>query len=633
MDELYAELLSEAGMQSMIAPMAAPADPPPAASSDATGADLADWASSSSNGTTVANAAPTLGRKPKVRPGPAPLLHELLHGPPTITATAADAGQDALSHASNTEGHPDQHGTPAEIFVGYTVNTDGDTGEVWIPGPGHHASSPAGAAADVEELQSHMQPGTAAQDDTMVEVMLAGSDSELNELPALQAQALVGSGSEADTEPQLTEDPSYSSSEPEASCSAGAPHRPPPAVTSRSGIYVRSQACQAVPPTRSVSVQAEGSAIDDAVRKRTMQRPLPAPKHRRAGQLSDISCPNSLRDCLWLWVVDFCPVMYSTAGVCQSSLSLQAEVMVCDDNHQLLTWQDNAAVLCPHEHALRHACPPKQQDAAESPGTLVIRPDRLDPTALVCCACPIHGTVLCAFLTAGSATCRQLSLILGEHLAQTVPSEVRVDCCHQLPRSWAQNASLCTVRVDPAWVTLLPLPYLRGGIMQSAFRHVHVFNVSSASLHTSFTYPCKSGSRLCRHRYRAPKASQAIASPRRKVTDLPRSILHQPPAQDMERLFSSSSDSTSNSDTDWAQANLERRLDVALEADRITMHCSKARAPSGEPAMLVAQLILHAWHRIARMARGPQHPCRAQMSLRTPRRHTCPARAIPPPLL
>ena len=143
------------------------------------------------------------------------------------------------------------------------MNADGDTGEVWFPGPGHQAFSPAGAAADGEELQSRMQPGTAAYDDTMVEVMLASSDSELNELPALQAQALIGSGSEADT--QLTEDPSYSSSEPEASCNAGAPHRPPAAVTSRSGVCSRPNGRAPSTVPGGTSVQGVRPKSDSAV--------------------------------------------------------------------------------------------------------------------------------------------------------------------------------------------------------------------------------------------------------------------------------------------------------------------------------------------------------------------------------
>ena len=390
MDELYAELLAEADMPSMIAPMAAPADTP-AASSDETGADPAGWASSLSHGTAAPPATPTLGRKPKARPGPANLLHELLHGPPTITAVAEDTGHEDLMDASNEEGATEQSGTPAEIFIGYTVNTDGETGEVWVPGPGQHTPSPAVTADDEEALQSNMPPGTSAYDDTMVEVMLDSPDSELDELPALQAQAIMGSGSEAETEPQLTEDPSYDSSEPEASCSTGVPHRPPPAVTSRSGVYVHSQACQAVPATRSVSVQAEGSAIDTAIQKRTMPRPLPTPKYRREGQSSDLSCPF-LRVCLWFWVVNFSPVMYPTADM--SSLFLQAEVMMCDDARTILIWQDIATAPCPHENATCYTYQPKPQDAAESPGTLVIRLDRLDPIALVCCACSTHGNML-----------------------------------------------------------------------------------------------------------------------------------------------------------------------------------------------------------------------------------------------
>ena len=582
-DELYAELLAEADMPSMTAPMAAPVDAP-AASSEVTGAGPASWVPPLPN-ETAAPATPTLGRKPKVRPGPTNLLHELLHGPPTITAAAEDTGHEGLTDPSPEDGATALSGTPAEIFLGYTVNTEGETGEVWVP------------------------------DDTMVDVMLDSPDSELEELPTLQAQPITGSGSEAGSEP--TEDPSNSSA-PDASCSTGVPHRPPPAVTPRSGVYVHSQACQAVPATRSVSVQAEGSAIDDAIQKRTMPRPLPPPKHRREGQSCDLSDSCFVQGCRWVGVDCFCPALHSLASMCRFSLTSQAEVMMCNDKHMILTWQAIAAIPCPHVHAPRHTRQPKPQDAAESPGTLVIRLDRLDPTALVRCARPVHGTMLCTSHTAGSTTCRQLSPALDERPAQTVLSEVRVDCCHQLLRRWTQNASLCTERASPSGIMLLRQPPRRG-IMQSALRRTHVFNVSSDRFHTCFTYMCKLGSRLCGHRYRAPEAPPTTAAPRPKVIGTPLPAIHTPPVQDMEKLFGSTSDSTSNSDTDSDQANLERRLDVAVEAHRITMHCPEVRTSRGEPAMLVAQLILHAWHRIAHLTSGSSAsvPCPDAASLST----------------
>ena len=580
MDELYAELLAEAEMPSMIAPMAAPADTP-AASSDETGADPAGWASSLSNGTAAPPATPTLGRKSKARPGPANLLHELLHGPPTITAAAEDTDHEGLMDASPEEGATAQSGTPAEIFLGYTVNTDGETGEVWVPGPGQHTPSPAVTAADEEALQPNILPGTSAYDDTMVDVMLDSPDSELEELPALQAQPITGSGSEAESE--LTEDPS-NSSEPEASCSTGVPHRPPPAVTPRSGVYVHSQACQAVPATRSVSVQAEGSAIDDAIQKRTMPRPLPAPKYRREGRSSDLSCPF-LRVCLGFWVVHFSPVMYTTADM--YSLFLQAEVMMCDDARTILTWQDIAAVPCPHVHAPCHTCPPKQQDAAESPGTLVIRPDRLDPTELVCCACSIHGTMLCTSLTAGSATCGQLSSILGGHLARTVSSVARVDCHHQMPRSWMQNAALCTERTDPSWDPLPRSPCPRRGIM-----HRHSRAIRACILRFLSGLPVGRG------------AIASFAIPVRTapwcLPDKPDTCPPMPPpwpslcAQDMERLYSSSSGSSETHDaTDYPSR--ESQLDVSVEHDRILLVCPHLDPQVPVSATEAARIVFQAW--------------------------------------
>ena len=565
-DELYAELLAEADLPSLTAPMAAPVDAS-AASSEVTGASPASLVPPLPN-ETAAPATPTLGRKPKVRPGPTNLLHELLHGPPTITAAAEDTGHEGLSDPSPADGATMLSGPPAEIFLGYTVNTEGETGEAWAP------------------------------DDTMVDVMLDSPDSELEELPTLQAQPITGSGSEAGSEP--TEDPS-NSSEPDASCSTGAPHRPPPAVTPRSGVYVHSQACQAVPTTRSVSVQAEGSAIDDAIQKRNMPRPLPPPKHRREGQSCDLSDPCFVQGCRWVGVDCFCPELHLLASMCRFSLTSQAEVMMCNDKHMIPTWQAIAAIPCPHVHAPRHTRQPKPQDAAESPGTLVIRLDRLDPTALVRCARPIHGTMLRTSHTAGSTTCRQLSPALDERPAQTV-----------------QNASLCTERAAPSGVMLLRQPPRRG-IMQSVLRRTHVFNVSSDSSHTCFTYMCKLGSRLCGHSYRAPEAPPTTAAPRPKVIGTPLLAIHTPPVQDMEKLFGSTSDSTSSSDTDSDQANLERRLDVAVEEDRITMHCPEVRTSRGEPAMLVAQLILHAWHRIAHLTSGSSTsvPCPDATSLST----------------
>ncbi|CAE7199482.1 unnamed protein product [Symbiodinium natans] len=309
-DELYAELLAEADLPSLTAPMAAPVDAS-AASSEVTGASPASLVPPLPN-ETAAPATPTLGRKPKVRPGPTNLLHELLHGPPTITAAAEDTGHEGLSDPSPADGATMLSGPPAEIFLGYTVNTEGETGEAWAP------------------------------DDTMVDVMLDSPDSELEELPTLQAQPITGSGSEAGS---------------------------------------------AVPTTRSVSVQAEGSAIDDAI-----QMPL-------------------------------------------------------------------------------------------------------------------------------------------NHLAP-------------LSSDWT------------AWPKVIGTPLL---------------------------------------------------------------AIHTPPVQDMEKLFGSTSDSTSSSDTDSDQANLERRLDVAVEEDRITMHCPEVRTSRGEPAMLVAQLILHAWHRIAHLTSGSSTsvPCPDATSLST----------------
>ena len=552
-DELYAELLAEADMPSLTAPLAAPVDAP-AASSEVTGAGPASWVPPLPN-ETAAPATPTLGRKPKVRPGPTNLLHELLHGPPTITAAAEDTGHEGLTDPSPADGATALSGTPAEIFLGYTVNTAGETGEAWVP------------------------------DDTMVDVMLDSPDSELEELPTLQAQPITGSGSEAGSEP--TEDPS-NSSEPEASCSTGTPHRPPPAVTPRSGVYVQSQACQAVPATRSVSVQAEGSAIDDAILKRTMPRPLPAPKHRREGRPSDLSCPF-LWVCHGFWIDHFSSVMYTTADM--YSLFLQAEVSICGDAHTILTWQDIASDPCPHVHAPYHPCPPTQQDAAVSPGTLVFRPDRLDPTERVCCTCSIHGAMLCASLTAGSATCAQLSPILGGHIARNGSSVAREDCHHQTPRSWMQNAAFCIERADPSWGPLPRSPCPRSGTMHRHSRALH-----------ACTLRLLSGSRGGRGAI-ASSAIPVRTAPRCQ-SDQPDNCPPLPPpwpslcAQDMERLYSSSSGSSETHDaTDYPSR--ESQLDVSVEHDRILLVCPHLDPQVPVSATEAARIVFQAWKELA----------------------------------
>ena len=168
-----------------------------------------------------------------------------------------------------------------------------------------------------------------------------------------------------------------------------------------------------------------------------------------------------------------------------------------------------------------------------------------------------------------------------------MPSEVRVDCYHQLPRRWTQNASLCTARAVLSGATLLRLPYLRRGIMRRHSRATRAYILRFFS-----------GSPVDREAiasFALPVRTAPWCLPDKPYTcppmPLPRPSLC---TQDMERLYSPSSGSSgSHHASDYPSR--ESQLDVSVEHDRLLLLCPHLDPQVPVSASEAARIVFQAW--------------------------------------